>query len=307
MTGTPSESRRGRLYVVPTPIGNPDDISLRALRVLAAADVIAAEDTRRARQLLVHHGLWKEGSTRQLLSYFDGNEASRTAALIARLRAGDTVALVSDAGLPCLSDPGARLIQMAIQDGIDVDVLPGPFAAATAFVGSGIDAESFEFVGFLPREDQKRNALLAAWARRTAALVFYESPRRVEATLRDCAQHVPLERPLCLARELTKTHQEYRRGTLEKILQSCIEQPPLGEVTVVLAGAAETVEVVQDAVDEEIRRRLLRGESPKEIAAVLAIQWGKSKTQVYQAALLLRRRLDVAPTDDVSSKKEKDT
>lgn len=280
---------KGTLYVVPTPIGHVEDITLRALRILANVPILAAEDTRRTKQLLTQHGLWSASQPQSLFSYFNGNEASRTQELIVFLEAGKDVALVSDAGLPTLSDPGSRLIQAAIARGITVDVLPGPFAATTALIGSGLATDHFQFVGFLPREMEKRHALLSALAGQTATLIMYESPKRVLETLQECQIYFGPQRQACLARELTKTYQEYRRGTLAQLVDGCLAHPPLGEVTLVFSGAPLHPVVPQLDIEQQIRQRLTEGQTPKEIAAILALQLGKSKRQLYQTAILLAR------------------
>ncbi len=194
------------LYVVPTPIGNLGDLTLRALEALAAADVVAAEDTRHSGLLLHHHGISKP-----MLSFHEHNEAMRTAELLGRLRSGENVALITDAGTPAISDPGSRLVRACMAEGLVYTILPGPCAAVTALVGSGLDTSSFYFGGFLPvKSGQRRNELLGA-IERGATSIFYESPHRLLKSLLVLAEIAPA-RFACVARELTKKFEEYRRG-----------------------------------------------------------------------------------------------
>jgi 16S rRNA (cytidine1402-2'-O)-methyltransferase len=219
------------LYVVPTPIGNLGDISLRALEVLAAADVVAAEDTRHSGMLLHHHGLHKS-----LLSFHEHNEAMRTAELLERLRGGATVALVTDAGTPSISDPGARLVRACAEAGLEYTVLPGACAAITALVGSGFDASAFYFGGFLPVKSGQRQAAVAAAIERAATSIFYESPYRLLKTLAALAEAAP-SRYVCVARELTKKFEEYRRGLPAELVTHYTAHPPKGEICLLVEGS----------------------------------------------------------------------
>jgi 16S rRNA (cytidine1402-2'-O)-methyltransferase len=219
------------LAVCATPIGNLEDVTLRVLGELAAADVVLCEDTRHTRGLLERHGI-----EARLLSYHEHNEARRTAELLPRLGAGERVALVSDAGLPGVSDPGARLVRASLAAGVDVTVLPGPSAVETALVASGLVAEQYRFVGFLPRGETRLTALwheLRAWP---WPVVAFESPRRLPATLRSLAGVDP-EREAAVCRELTKRFEEVSRGTAAELAER-FAAPPKGEVTLVLGAAA---------------------------------------------------------------------
>ena len=219
----------GRLFLVPTPIGNLEDITLRAIRVLREVELVLAEDTRRTRQLLDHFQI-----TTPLSSLHEHNEHHKTAALIERLEAGARFALCSDAGTPLISDPGESLVAAAIAASVAVESLPGANAAITALCASGISAVSFRFIGFLPRGSDRRKAL-ALLQEDPSTLIFYESPRRLAETLadlRDCFG----ERPLCVARELTKLHEEFLRGTPSSVLAGLPEEV-LGEITIVVQGA----------------------------------------------------------------------
>lgn len=218
------------LYVVATPIGNLDDITLRALEALKSADVIAAEDTRHSGNLLRHFDIRKP-----LVSYHEHNEAMRTAELAERLAAGETVALISDAGMPGLSDPGARLIRRCIAEHLPFAIVPGVSAITTALVGSGFGMEHFCYRGFLPVKSGQRARELTAAAEREETTVFFESPYRINKTLTACAELMP-ERQLCVARELTKKFEEFRRGTGTELLAHYEAHPAKGEITLLVAA-----------------------------------------------------------------------
>jgi 16S rRNA (cytidine1402-2'-O)-methyltransferase len=219
------------LTVVPTPIGNLGDVTERAREALAAADVVAAEDTRHSGMLLHHLGIEKP-----MLSYHEHNEAMRTAELLGRLRAGANVTLVTDAGTPAISDPGARLVRACAEEGLAYTVLPGPCAAITALVGSGLDASAFFFGGFLPVKSGQRGAELAAAAGRDATSIFYESPHRLLKSLEALAELAPA-RLVCVARELTKKFEEYRRGFPAELAAHYTAHPPRGEICLLVEGA----------------------------------------------------------------------
>ena len=218
------------LYVVGTPIGNLDDITLRALAALKSADLIAAEDTRHSGNLLRHFEIRKP-----LVSYHEHNEAMRTAELAERLAAGETVALISDAGMPGLSDPGARLIRRCIADDLPFTIIPGVSAITTALVGSGFEMEHFCYRGFLPVKSGQRARELTAAAARAETTVFFESPYLINKTLAACAELMP-ERQLCVARELTKKFEEFRRGMAAELLAHYEAHPAKGEITLLIAG-----------------------------------------------------------------------
>jgi 16S rRNA (cytidine1402-2'-O)-methyltransferase len=218
------------LYVVATPIGNLDDITLRALEVLKSADVIAAEDTRHSGNLLRHFEIRKP-----LVSYHEHNEAMRSQELAERLAAGENVALITDAGMPGLSDPGARLIRKCIEQDLPFTIIPGPSSIVTALAGSGFSLEKFCFRGFLPVKSGRRERELRAAAEREETTVFFESPYRILKTLTACAEIMP-ERQLCVARELTKKFEEFRRGTAAALLAHYTVHPAKGEITLVISG-----------------------------------------------------------------------
>jgi len=221
------------LYLVPTPIGNLGDITLRAIEALKAADVIACEDTRHSLHLLNHLEIHKP-----LVSYHEHNEARRTAELIERLRQGATVAIITDAGMPGISDPGHRLLRACIAEGIAYTVLPGPSAVLTALIGSGFPAESFYFGGFLPVKSGQRERELTQAAQRRETSIFFESPHRLQRTLEACATLCP-ERLLCVARELTKQFEEYRIGTGIELAAHFIAHPPKGEIVFLMRPATK--------------------------------------------------------------------
>jgi 16S rRNA (cytidine1402-2'-O)-methyltransferase len=264
------------LAICATPIGNLEDITLRVLAELREADLVLAEDTRHTRGLLDRHGI-----SARLLSYHEHNEAARVAELLPRLEAGERMALVTDAGMPAISDPGARLVRAALDAGIDVTVLPGPSAVETALVASGLAGGRYAFVGFLPR---KAGELEALW-RETAAwgcpLVAFESPHRLTASLRSLAAFDG-EREVAVCRELTKRFEEVARGTAAELAERLVE-PPKGEVTLVVgAGAAES--------DPESARRavadLVAAGTPRGVAAeVVARLTDTSRNDLYRGSL----------------------
>jgi 16S rRNA (cytidine1402-2'-O)-methyltransferase len=222
----------GTIYLVATPIGNLEDITLRALRILKEADLIACEDTRQTRKLLEHFQIRKP-----LISYHEHNEAARAAELVEKAFAGATIAVVSDAGMPGISDPGFRLVQRAIEQGITVTPIPGAVAAEAALAASGLPTDSFRFCGFLPPRHGERRRLLESLAGETATLIFYEAPHRIIATLEDVGE-VLGSRPVVVARELTKVHEEFVRGSVRDVLENLRSRPSLkGEITLLVARA----------------------------------------------------------------------
>jgi 16S rRNA (cytidine1402-2'-O)-methyltransferase len=220
------------LYVVATPIGNLGDITLRALEVLKLADVIAAEDTRHSGILLKHYQIDKP-----FVSYHEHNEAMRTAQLIGRLAAGENVALITDAGMPGLSDPGARLIRECIKRELPLTIIPGPSSILTALVGSGFSMEKFCFRGFLPVKSGRRERELRAANDRDETTIFFESPYRLAKTLKVCID-IMQDRQLCVARELTKKFEEFRRGTAAELLAHYEARPPKGEIVLLISDKA---------------------------------------------------------------------
>jgi 16S rRNA (cytidine1402-2'-O)-methyltransferase len=274
----------GTLFVVATPIGNLEDMGHRAVRVLREADVVAAEDTRAAQRIFERYGL----RPARLLSLFEGNEASRAQELVEELRAGRSVALISEAGTPGVSDPGERLIRAAIDAGARVEVIPGPSAAITALVGSGLPTERFLFLGFPPREPGARQQLLGSLRAEVATMVFYESPERAAATLTDLAAAFGSERRAVIARELTKLHEEWLRGSVAELAERAAGGLR-GEVVLVVEGAGEAAAGAAIDVEAELRALLDSGLGPKDAAARLVVTTGKPRRQLYQLALSLQR------------------
>jgi 16S rRNA (cytidine1402-2'-O)-methyltransferase len=267
----------GTLFLVGTPIGNLGDLSDRARETLASVDVIAAEDTRRTGRLLAGLGVRAE-----MLSYFEGNERSRTGRLVEVLAGGKNVAVVTDAGMPSLSDPGYRLVRACVEAGIEVRVVPGPSAAVAALSVSGLPTDRFSFEGFLPRKAGERRARLAALADDPRTLVLFESPRRVVETLED-AITVWGDRRVALARELTKLHEEVLRGRATEVLAEVRRRGEMrGEVVLVIEGAAETPPSAEELVGEAASL-VATGMRRREAAAEVARRHGASANELYRA------------------------
>ncbi len=265
----------GRLVVCATPIGNLDDVTLRLLETLRDADVVACEDTRHTLGLLKRHGV-----RAPLVSYHEHNEQGRSAELVARMTAGEVVALVTDAGMPLVSDPGHVLVREAIAAGLRVEVLPGPSAALTALVASGLPADTWRFVGFLPRKAGELTALLAG-ARET--LVAFESPHRTAASLAALAALDPA-RPVALCRELTKLHEEVVRGSAAELAARYGEAEPRGEVVLVVGPPAEAEADLGAALDA-LERLVEAGARARPAAAVVAELTGAQANALYRGLL----------------------
>lgn len=272
----------GTLYLVAVPIGNPDDLTLRARDTLRAVNVVAAEDTRHFATLARHHGIASKA-----VSYHDHNEESRARELVQRLQSGEDVALVSDAGTPLVSDPGFRLVRAALDAGIHVTSLPGASAVTTALAASGLPPHPFRFLGFLPRTAAARKALLEASKRDAATLVAFEAPRRLADALRDALATLG-DRPACLARSLTKPHERYQRGTLSELIGQ-LETDVRGECTIVIGGATDRPGTSAEA--EADARLLLDHDAPaRAVQELLMARHGLSKRDAYALVLRLRHR-----------------
>jgi 16S rRNA (cytidine1402-2'-O)-methyltransferase len=269
------------LSVCATPIGNLEDVTLRVLAELAKADLVLCEDTRHTRRLLDRHGI-----RARLLSYHEHNEAARTTEILPRLRAGERIALVSDAGLPGISDPGARLVAAALDSGVDVTVRPGPSAVETALVASGFAAERYQYLGFLPRRDRALAQLWEELAQSTWPAVAFESPRRLPKTLRSLAIADP-DRPVAVCRELTKRHEQIVRGRVSEVAAR-FSEAPRGEITLVIgpggrgrpvldAGAEAGVQAVAELVAAGVARR--------RAAEVVSRLTGLSRKRLYDTSL----------------------
>jgi len=267
----------GTLYIVATPIGNLEDITLRALRILKECDVIACEDTRQTRKLTEHFGIRKP-----VLSYHEHNERQRAAELTDRIAEGQNIALVTDAGTPLVSDPGYRLVQAAIERGVPVVPIPGPSAAIAALSASGLATDSFRFCGFLPAKPSQRRKMLEQWKHETCTLIFYETPHRIAEALEDITA-VLGSRPIVVARELTKMHEEFLRGTAVEIHAQLAARPSIkGEITL-LIGKAEAPEAdstisIEDAVRAAEQQGLARMDAIKQVAR----ERGLNKREVYR-------------------------
>ncbi|MCS7025823.1 MAG: 16S rRNA (cytidine(1402)-2'-O)-methyltransferase [Bryobacteraceae bacterium] len=270
----------GTLYIVATPIGNLEDLSPRAARILAEVGLIACEDTRQTRKLLEHLGL-----RRPLVSFHEHNEKERCEHLLERLEEGVSVALVSDAGTPTISDPGYRLVRQAIARGVAVTAIPGPNAAVTALCASGLPTDAFYFGGFFPAKRNQRVQQLKELKDLPATLIFYESPHRILASLEDVAQ-VLGERPVVVARELTKVHEEFLRGSAASIRQMLEQRPAVrGEMTVLIAKAgpvAEPAARIPSDPSAALERYLAQGMSRMQALKAVAKDHGLSKRELYR-------------------------
>jgi len=272
----------GTLYLVAVPIGNPEDLSPRARDILRAVAVVASEDTRHFATLAGNHAIGTKA-----VSYHDHNEAARTRELVARLEAGEDVALVSDAGTPLVSDPGFRLVRAAIDAGIPITSVPGPSAVTTALAASGLPPHPFRFIGFLPRTAAARRAVLEAIEGDEATLVAFEAPHRLIAAVTD-AIDVLGDRLACLARNLTKPHERYDRGTLSELLRVLAREGEVrGECTIVIAGASRDGRDMTDATADA--RLLLHGGAPARVVQDLLVARHRlSRREAYALVLALR-------------------
>jgi 16S rRNA (cytidine1402-2'-O)-methyltransferase len=277
-------SGEGVLVLVGTPIGNLGDLPPRAVAALAEAQAIACEDTRRTGRLLQHAGV----HPRALLVVNDHTEASRIGEVLERLRRGERVAVVTDAGMPGISDPGERLVRAAAEDGHRVEVVPGPSAAITALVLSGLPSGRFVFEGFLPRRGSGRAERLAALSDEERTIVLYEAPHRLVRTLGDLAEAFGPQRRVVVARELTKLHEEVWRGTLGEAAAWAGAEPPRGEVSLVVDGAPPPGPVGEATLAEAVAAELSAGRTVREAAALVARRYGAARREVYDLALQAR-------------------
>jgi 16S rRNA (cytidine1402-2'-O)-methyltransferase len=266
----------GILYLVATPIGNLEDISQRALRVLGEATLIAAEDTRRTRKLLSHYQI-----KTPMLSYFEHSKLARMEEILSKLEHSN-IALVSDAGTPGLSDPGYELVQAAIERGYEIDPIPGPSAVVTALIASGLPADEFVFGGYLPRKATQRRSRLQKLAGESRTSIFFESPHRLNAALADMEDVLGSERTIAICREMTKFNQEFIRGDLGAIRKSLENDSPRGEITIVVAGSNLETHWDEELVRNEVREALRSGQSPSQAAKSVAKQSGWLRQEVYK-------------------------
>ena len=273
-----TESNAGTLYIVSTPIGNMGDFSFRAVETLRSVSAILAEDTRHTRHLLERYGI-----EAPLVAYHEHNEAKTTPRLVERLLNGESLALVSDAGTPLLSDPGARLVRAAIDAGVHVSPVPGASALLAALVASGLEIGQFTFFGFLARKGPERRAAIDEIVALPHAAVLYEAPARVGATLAELVEAGAGGRPMVVARELTKQYEELRRGTVDQLVAYYQQTPPRGEVVIVIAGQVPT-----GASEDQLRARALalraEGRSARDVAAALSAELGAPRNLAYRLA-----------------------
>ena len=279
-----SEAKTGVLYIVGTPIGNLEDMTFRSVRILQSVDLIAAEDTRHTGKLLKHFQV----NTPQI-SYHEHNRNSRIPELLKQLAEGKTIALVSDAGMPGISDPGYELVKACVEVGITVVPIPGAIAAITALTASGISTEKFVFEGFLSAKVKQRRSRLESLKLEERTLIFYESPHRLRSTLQDFAEIFGGDREIVLARELTKIHEEFWRGTIAGACSYYEKKLPVGEYTLILAGKPPTQhQFTQEELITELETIMNQGISPSQASRQLAASTSLPRRQLYQLALTLK-------------------
>lgn len=286
MSGPRADMKKGTLYIVATPIGNLEDMTFRAVRTLGEVDLIAAEDTRHSLKLLNHFNI-----SRPLTSYYDHNQQFKGERILEMLRQGKSVALISDAGTPCISDPGYHLVRDAVAEGIAVIPIPGCCAAVAALSASGLPSDNFTFVGFPPSRQGKRRAFLGEVAAMPGTLLLYEAPHRLENTLADMLE-IFGERQVVVARELTKIYEECLRGTVSEVIAAVAQGKARGEV-VILVAPGERLEEEPEALEDILRRLLYdQGLSVKDAARTAAATTGLSRNDAYSTALRIRDSLD---------------
>jgi len=274
----------GTLYVVATPIGNMDDITVRALDVFGRVDLVAAEDTRHTGKLLKHHQIKS-----RLMSYHEHNEKERTPLLVERLKSGSSIALVSNAGTPTVSDPGYMLLQKALENNIKVVPIPGPSALLAALSISGLPTDSFIFIGFCAKKKSRRLKQLQKFASETRTLIFYENPGRILAFMNEI-KDIMGDRYGILCREMTKLHEEFLRGRLSEVIKMLSDRPVVkGECTLLVKGSEENISVSQDIVRAELIKVLEKKDKKlSQVSKIIAQKYGLSKNEVYDEALKLK-------------------
>ncbi|UUL76000.1 16S rRNA (cytidine(1402)-2'-O)-methyltransferase [Pseudarthrobacter sp. Fe7] len=281
----PGPSTAGRIILAATPIGNTGDASARLVELLGTADIVAAEDTRRLHRLVHSLGVAVAG---RIISYHEHNEATRTAELLDQVRAGSTLLMVTDAGMPAVSDPGFRLVEGAIAAGLPVTAVPGPSAVLTALALSGLPTDRFCFEGFLPRKAGERASRLADLSGERRTMVFFEAPHRLEAMLRALRERFGPDRPIAVCRELTKTYEEVIRGTVGELLQWAEDNEVRGEIAVVLGGAPEQAAGTPEDHVAAVNELVAQGIRLKEAVAAVAEDVRVSKRELYSAVLAAR-------------------
>jgi 16S rRNA (cytidine1402-2'-O)-methyltransferase len=278
--------KKGTLYVVATPIGNLEDMSYRAVRVLREADLIACEDTRHTAKLLAHYGIEKP-----TISYHEHNEAARAEELASKLEQGASIAQVSDAGMPGISDPGYRVIRLAIERGIQVVPVPGPSAVIAALAASGLPTDSFQFLGFLPARSGERRTLLESLREAQQTTVVYEAPHRVVEAMQNIVELLGAHRPVVLARELTKLHEEFVRGSAAEVLDHLKGREVKGEITLLIGKSAGTAEHSRKDIASRLQE-IMREQKIDENTALksLAKEMGVSKSEAYRELQRVRKK-----------------
>ena len=269
---------QGRFYIVSTPIGNLDDITLRALETLKKVDFIACEDTEHSLKLLNYYGIKKS-----LISYWSEKEKVRAEEIINKIKSGHSVALITDAGTPGISDPGAVIIQRAIEENIEIIPVPGPTALITALSISGLPSEEFTFIGFLPVKQVQRRKKLLELSSEKRTLVFYEAPHRILQSLHDMLEVLD-DRRACIARELTKMFEEVLRGRLSELIEKLENSKIAGEYVIVVEGITETPQTVDEAL-KEVKELMKKGKGRKEAVKIIAELYGLSKKELYEKSL----------------------
>ncbi|HQA04482.1 MAG TPA: 16S rRNA (cytidine(1402)-2'-O)-methyltransferase [Thermodesulfovibrio thiophilus] len=269
---------QGRFYIVSTPIGNLDDITLRALETLKKVDFIACEDTEHSLKLLNYYGIKKS-----LISYWSEKEKVRAEEIINKIKSGHSVALITDAGTPGISDPGAVIIQRAIEENIEIIPVPGPTALITALSISGLSSEEFTFIGFLPVKQAQRRKKLLELSSEKRTLVFYEAPHRILQSLHDMLEVLD-DRRACIARELTKMFEEVLRGRLSELIEKLENSKIAGEYVIVVEGITETPQTVDEAL-KEVKELMKKGKGRKEAVKIIAELYGLSKKELYEKSL----------------------
>lgn len=276
----------GKLYLIPTPIGNLKDITLRALETLKSVDVIACEDTRQSLKLLNHFGIKKT-----LISYHKHNENGKSEEIIKRLLEGENIAMISDAGTPGISDPGAVIVKKCIDEDIEFEVYPGATAITTALVYSGLDTDKFIFVGFLSRENKERKETIESLVDRKETIILYEAPHRIQSTLSFIKEKLG-NRKIAVCKELTKLHETILRGTVDECIEYYEENSPRGEYVIVISGKSNE-EIVEEkrakweslTIEEHIKKLIDEGKSKKEAIKMVAKERGIHKSEVYKYSL----------------------
>jgi 16S rRNA (cytidine1402-2'-O)-methyltransferase len=270
---------KGTLYIVSTPIGNLEDITLRALRILGEVDMIAAEDTRHSIKLLNHHGIRKP-----MISYWREKEQERSDEIISRLQGGQSIALISDAGTPGIADPGAVIIQKAIRENMQIVSVPGPSAVVAALSVAGLPTERFTYLGFLPSRKMQRKKLIGDLRFEEGTLIFYEAPHRILESLQDMADILGVRRA-AVVKEITKIHEDVVRGTITEVIDSIRHATIAGEYVVIVQGWERTDKSVTGEVLSELRARMKKGIGRKEAVQEIAERYGLSKKELYKKSL----------------------